>query len=360
MELSSVRWISDLGMDDPTFIGQCELSSLDQITSQHIAAAFGDDFQSSFSSESYTSYPTFTTPHRSTAANTFSCSSMEASRTGGGAAERPAKLLETSGWCSRNAADQVSAAAAVPDASSPSILSFGANQEAASGPPHFLRGFVGAPAKPKEEMGFSINQATKRAYESMAVQGAKRINGGSRPPSHAQDHIIAERKRREKLSQRFIALSAIVPGLKKMDKASVLGDAIKYMKQLQERVKALEEQSTKSRVESAVLVKKSQLPVDDDTSSSDENFDGSQRGKPMPEIEAKLSDKSVLVRIHCEKRSGVLVKVLSEIEKLHLTVVNTSSIPFAGSSLDITTDEEFSMSLKDLVKHLNTACRQFV
>ncbi|KAK1316994.1 Transcription factor bHLH25 [Acorus calamus] len=36
------------------------------------------------------------------------------------------------------------------------------------------------------------------------------------PPSHTQaDHIIAERKRREKLSQRFIALSAIIPGLKK-------------------------------------------------------------------------------------------------------------------------------------------------
>ncbi len=33
---------------------------------------------------------------------------------------------------------------------------------------------------------------------------------------HSQDHIMAERKRREKLSQRFIALSAIVPGLKKV------------------------------------------------------------------------------------------------------------------------------------------------
>lgn len=31
-----------------------------------------------------------------------------------------------------------------------------------------------------------------------------------------QDHIMAERKRREKLSQRFIALSAMVPGLQKV------------------------------------------------------------------------------------------------------------------------------------------------
>jgi hypothetical protein len=34
--------------------------------------------------------------------------------------------------------------------------------------------------------------------------------------SQAHDHIVAERKRREKLSQRFIALSALVPNLKKV------------------------------------------------------------------------------------------------------------------------------------------------
>ncbi|KAJ6315266.1 hypothetical protein OIU78_018702 [Salix suchowensis] len=69
-----------------------------------------------------------------------------------------------------------------------------------------------------------------------AVQGPKRINTNGTRLSQSQDHIIAERKRREKLSQRFIALSAVVPGLKKMDKASVLGDAIKYLKQLQDKV----------------------------------------------------------------------------------------------------------------------------
>lgn len=35
----------------------------------------------------------------------------------------------------------------------------------------------------------------------------------ARTPTQTQEHIIAERKRREKLSQNFIALSAILPGL---------------------------------------------------------------------------------------------------------------------------------------------------
>ena len=37
-----------------------------------------------------------------------------------------------------------------------------------------------------------------------------------RPASQTYDHIVAERKRREQISQRFVALSALVPGLKKV------------------------------------------------------------------------------------------------------------------------------------------------
>lgn len=38
-----------------------------------------------------------------------------------------------------------------------------------------------------------------------------------RSPVQAQDHVIAERKRREKLGDLFISLSKIVPGLKKVN-----------------------------------------------------------------------------------------------------------------------------------------------
>ena len=89
-----------------------------------------------------------------------------------------------------------------------------------------------------------------------------------------------------------------------MDKASVLGDAIKYLKQLQEKVKTLEEQSEQKPVESAVLVKKSQLS-DDDDSSCDENFEG-DNGDDRPEIEAKLSEKIVLIKIHCKNHKECL------------------------------------------------------
>ena len=121
-----------------------------------------------------------------------------------------------------------------------------------------------------------------------------------------------------------------------MDKASVLGDAIKYMKQLQEKVKTLEEQTRKENMESVVFVKKIRLCADSGNSSSDGNFSSVPFNEPLPEIEARFCDKNVLIRIHCEKRKGILEKTIAEMEKLHLTVANSSCLTFGNSVLDVT------------------------
>lgn len=199
-----------------------------------------------------------------------------------------------------------------------------------------------------------------------SCQGANKSISTNGKLTQAQDHIIAERKRREKLSQRFIALSALIPGLKKMDKASVLGDAIKYLKQLQEKVKTLEEQTKKKSMESVVFVKKYEIYGDGENSSSDENCSSGTVpvDEALPEIEARISEKDVLIRIHCEKRKGIVEKTVAQIEKIHLSVINTCALSFGTSALDITIiaqmDEEFAMTVKDLVKNLRSALKMFM
>ncbi|WOL16991.1 transcription factor bHLH18-like [Canna indica] len=335
---AAAGWYSDVGMDG-NFIDDWEF--IDQCTAQQIAAALEQDLHQSksLSSESHNSLPNLQQPPQ--------------------VLMTPQKPKRTPKSCSWNSCTgEKKTTTLVHKASSPSILSFGNPDSPID------HNSIYEVVRPKKKMDVSVQHGTKRNYDTIAGQGAnKDVNLVSRSSYHNKEHIIAERKRREKLSQRFIALSAIVPGLKKMDKASILGDAAKYLKQLQEKVKSLEDQAAKRTVESAVLVKKSQLCADDDdTSSCDENFDRHQAGESLPEVEAKMSEKSILIKIHCENHKGVLVKALSEIEKLQLAVVNTSVIPFTASSLDITVmaqaEEGFNMTMKDLVKKLSCAVKQ--
>ncbi|KAK1587308.1 hypothetical protein Q3G72_011636 [Acer saccharum] len=184
----------------------------------------------------------------------------------------------------------------------------------------------------------------------------------TRSPLQAQDHVIAERKRREKISQCFVALSVLLPGLKKMDKTSVLEDAIKYLKKLEERVKTLEEKAAKRTMESVIIVKNSYNNYSDNgTSSADDNFDiTSNKLSDLPQVRVRISGRDVLIRIHCENYKGCIATILKEIENLHLSVVNSNVLPFGISTLDVTVvaqtmDIEFAITVKDLVKNLRLA-----
>lgn len=55
----------------------------------------------------------------------------------------------------------------------------------------------------------------------------------------------------------------------------------------------------------------------------------------LPEIKARFYNNEILINFHCEKRKGVLERILSELEKLKLSVVNSSVITFGVSALNI-------------------------
>jgi hypothetical protein len=86
--------------------------------------------------------------------------------------------------------------------------------------------------------------------------------------------------------------------------------------------------------------------------------------KQLPEIEARFSEKSVMVRIHCEDGKGVAVKVLAEVEELHLSIIHANVLPFAEGTLIITitakasfflTNQSFFFQEKETVLASSTA-----
>ncbi|KAK3153445.1 hypothetical protein QOZ80_2BG0172920 [Eleusine coracana subsp. coracana] len=167
---------------------------------------------------------------------------------------------------------------------------------------------------------------TKCYSPSTTVRG-----GGRRSISSVHEHVIAERKRREKMHHQFATLASIVPDITKTDKVSLLGTTIEYVHKLRDRLKALQDelQNTGSNTESPATFH-SRGCIGGNIPNVDEVRTVS------PKIEVDVQGTTVLLRVVCRKKKGVLVKVLMELEKHGISIVNTNVVPFAESSLNIT------------------------
>ncbi|XP_014508404.1 transcription factor bHLH18 [Vigna radiata var. radiata] len=343
MEESWTSWLCDMEPDDYSFIGQSDIKVEDVNGSlaspRDIATALEENPQSSFSTESHSSV------------------------TESGIEERPLKLLKT---CTSNSAktEQLSQMRASTPCSY--ILSFDNTN-----PPTAK---VESATKPETKVVKRGIALPSKNESKRVTQESKKTGSSTRSSHHTQDHIIAERMRREKISQQFIALSSLIPDLKKMDKVSVLVEAIRYVKELKEKVKVMEGQRKRKSHEPVTCGKKSQVcaaadeDVSDTSSNSDEfgNSDdpSSKTNLLLPEVEARVSKKNVLIRILCEKEKAVLANIFREIEKLHLSVINSSALSFGSSVLDATIvaemEDEFNMSVKELAGNLRVGLMQFM
>ncbi|CAM0875514.1 unnamed protein product [Alopecurus aequalis] len=203
---------------------------------------------------------------------------------------------------------------------------------------------------------------TRRASTKSNAAGT-----GSASAPFALDHIMAERKRREKINQRFIELSTVIPGLKKMDKATILADATRHVKQLEQKIKALEAAGGRRSVaETVVLVKKPcyATAVGDENGSPSSVSSGTPAAmNPLPEIEVRFSENGVMVRIVCDDAKGVVVRVLSEVEEgLHIGISHANVMAFTACTVIITITAKvevgFTVTAEDIMRRLNCVLQE--
>lgn len=126
-------------------------------------------------------------------------------------------------------------------------------------------------------------------------RGRKPANGREEP----LNHVEAERQRREKLNQRFYALRAVVPNISKMDKASLLGDAITYITDLQTKIRVMETEKQMSN--------------------------DKQKPFSMPEIDFQSRHEDAVVRTSCSLDSHPVSKVIQTFRD-HQIVAQESNV----------------------------------
>ncbi|XP_010467425.1 PREDICTED: transcription factor ABORTED MICROSPORES [Camelina sativa] len=158
-------------------------------------------------------------------------------------------------------------------------------------------------------------------------------------------NLMAERRRRKKLNDRLYALRSLVPTITKLDRASILGDAINYVKELQNEAKELQDElEENSETEDGSnrqqggmslngtvvtgfhpgLSCNSNVPNVKQDVDLDNSNDKGQEMEPQVDV-AQLDGREFFVKVICEYKPGGFTRLMEALDSLGLEVTNANT-----------------------------------
>ena len=162
-----------------------------------------------------------------------------------------------------------------------------------------------------EKDSFEKREPKKRARKPL---------GRTQTPAN---HVEAERQRREKLNHRFYALRSVVPNISKMNKASLLSDAVDYINELKAKIEDLESVQQKN----SKKVKMETIEIVDDNTATTISTVVDQK-TPCKinalEIDVKIIGNDAMVRVQCENVNHPSARLMCVLKDLELKVHHAS------------------------------------
>eukprot|EP00252_Welwitschia_mirabilis_P026808 TRINITY_DN8937_c0_g1_i1.p1 TRINITY_DN8937_c0_g1~~TRINITY_DN8937_c0_g1_i1.p1 ORF type:complete len:580 (-),score=80.08 TRINITY_DN8937_c0_g1_i1:226-1965(-) len=158
-------------------------------------------------------------------------------------------------------------------------------------------------------------------------RGRKPANGREEP----LNHVEAERQRREKLNQKFYELRAVVPNVSKMDKASLLGDAVTYINQLKSKQATLQSERDHLQAEIESL-RKQAMAMSARSANKDPTTTAAQSESKCVNMEKthgleadiRIIGQEAMMKIRSSKHNHPVAKLMSALQELDLEVVHAN------------------------------------
>nr|AAC39455.1 bHLH transcription factor JAF13 [Petunia x hybrida] len=163
----------------------------------------------------------------------------------------------------------------------------------------------------------------------------RKRNGLWRPEVDDTDRsrVISERRRREKINERFMLLASMLPAGGKVDKISLLDETIEYLKELERRVQDLEAKSGRrpndvaeqtsdncgtskfNAIEESLPNKRKACEIVD---LEPESRNGLLKGSSTDSIVINMIDKEVSIKMRCLSSEGLLFKIMEALTGLQM------------------------------------------
>nr|GMC95021.1 transcription factor bHLH93-like [Ipomoea batatas] len=165
-------------------------------------------------------------------------------------------------------------------------------------------------------------EAAKEEMKMKMKKKKKKVEEGQ--PSK---NLVAERRRRKRLHDRLSMLRSIVPKISKMDRTSIVADAIDYIKDLLHKINQLRQ----VRENPTGLFKP---PPDDEVTNPTSS----------PKFDVERREEDTRIEICCATRPGLMLSTVSTLEAIGLDIQHCVISCF-------TTDFSFQASCTEAMEH---------